>query len=219
MKKFISGKDVNPFYKASQATIDVLESAPVSTLALAVPYVKITEVDPYTGIKLPKSAFTLDLVSAPGFARTNRDGYMLERPLVSLESINVVGEPLNGMSFYNKVSLSFTVHDPYSVFYADDDLSTFRSILQEGTSFLLEYGWHGNCDNDLLNGIGYFDEKAGFVVPAVKSARIVIYSWKASVGTDSSMKLTVDAIQDGELAFREAKLSTFLSITIARKSI
>lgn len=212
MAKFVTGPDVNPFYRATQSPIDVLQSADAATLALSVPFVKLTQVDPYTGKPLEKPPFTLDVTSAPGFGRQATEGRLLERPLVSLESVNVKAEATIGLDKQDLIDLSFVVHDPYTVFFGDDTLSTFRALIQEGNSFLLEYGWRGNSRNDMLNGVGLFDEDAGLTVPSIARMRIMMYTWQADFDSKGEMKLNVKTRQDGELSLREAKLSKFLDL-------
>lgn len=200
MATFITGSHVKPFSKLSQDPITLLESISSAELALCVPYVKLWQIDPITRQQVGES-ISMTLVKPPTFGSSVK---FLERPSVSLESVTISTKQNYGISFFSNVTLTFVVHNPDVVFNSQNN--PWRSLLIEGNSHILEYGWTGNTKNDLFNGIGYFDKISGLVVPSIKFMLINVVKYTFSIEPNGEMKFNIEAIENSELGLRGVQL-------------
>jgi hypothetical protein len=80
------------------------------------------------------------------FSQINSGVRYSDRPIMSLKNIDIKTNNASGYLFYTEVTLKLKIHRP-------DQLtnSTLVSLMFPGQPLLLEYGWHSNTDNDLLN--------------------------------------------------------------------
>lgn len=207
---FITGPQVRPFARTSQQPIELLESISSADLALSVPFVRITEIDPVTRAPIPgRRPIMFDLIEPPQFGASVGAG-LIERPLVSLQSVSISTQQNYGFSFFSNVEIAFTIHRPAAVFSSDVGTS-WRSLLREGTSHVLEYGWIGSSKNQLFNGEGFNDISSGLVVPSIKFMLINVVKYKFSIAANGEMNFIVEAIENSELGLRNAKLGDVIT--------
>lgn len=196
----------NSLLRASIAALDELESATAVDIAGAVPYINITQVDPFTAERIGENIMK-ELLATPQFS--NPQGlFFLERPQVSFNNLEVKTEQQYGYAHNITFTMEFTVHRPDVVFSADE-YSSWRQLLVEGTAFLLEYGWVANpgaVKNDLLNGIGFYDTDSQSVVVARTSSLICIVSYTLSLDANGSIKFVMEGRSMGNLGLRQVSL-------------
>lgn len=211
---FIYDPSYKPFLRFSQAAIDTFTSVSRSELASCVPYVRIARIDIATGKPFEdEPEITFDSIAPPDFGQQVGNGVLLERAPVSFESIKIKYEDSFGYSFTRRVEMTFTVHNPYIVFYGDEKHTAWRHLLEEGNSFLVEYGWRGGATTNAFfdaNGVGYYDEQNGLFVPSVRRMRFNMTSWTFQLQGTSEVSFTVQGIEDGEITAREGKIGRFL---------
>lgn len=209
---FVTGPDVRPFVRTSQRPIELLESMTPVDIGLSVPVVRITEVD-RSGHPVGGRPITLDLTEPPRFG--DPVGRHPERPLVSLENLRVETDQQTGIILTRKVALDFVVHRPDVVFSGDDDLSTWRHLLREGTPFLLEYGWTGRSTNDLLNGVGFHDDGpsggSGIIVPSTTFMVFVVSTYTFSMQANGELRFNLQALESWDSVLRTVRLGQLLS--------
>ena len=192
--------------RAAISALDELESATAVDIAGAVPYINITQVDPFTAERIGENIMK-ELLATPQFS--NPQGlFFLERPQVSFDNLEVKTEQKYGYPYNNVITMEFTVHRPDVVFSADE-YSSWRQLLVEGSAFLLEYGWVANpgaVKNDLLNGIGFYDPDSQSVVAARTSSLISIVSYTLSLDANGSIKFVMEGRSMGNLGLRQVSL-------------
>ncbi len=208
-------KHCNPYAGASQEPIDLFESVTPLQLASCVPFIKITKIDSFGRPATDVRPLMYDLVQTPQFG-SNADSQsfgldsdsFIERSLVSLESLNVDYQTNYGMTFFRKVTLNFTVHQPSVVFDRNSKVA-WREILEEGKSFALEYGWSADptvVQNELFNGHGTVTP-SGLVIKSTQSILCNIYTYTCELQPNGEVKVTVNALENGDLALRESRFS------------
>jgi hypothetical protein len=207
---FRRGPDVKPFAGTSQEPLRLLQSVTPVELASAVPFIKITKVDFRTGrVATDVPPLMYDLVRTPVFTDFGSDSdSFIERSNVSLLSMNVKSQMPNGDIMYREVTLNFMVHRP-AVMFDRDSKVPWREILEEGNSFILEYGWKADptiCRNPLFNGLGHVD-RAGTAVLSTRTTLMYVYRWLVNLMPDGQVSVTVNAIENGDLALRDARFS------------
>ena len=199
---FVTGPDIRPARLAGQRAIELLESASAAELASSVPYLKIARVG-RDGNQWPGRPIQLDLVQPPQFGHPGAEG-LLERPLVSLEDVSVQTDQSYGDIFFRKVDVSFVVHRPSVVFSGDDRSSTWRSLLQEGNFFTLEYGWTGAGKNPLFNGDGISDN--GLVIPGIRRMVVTPTTYRFKLQANGEMRFQLQMFENSEVAMRNARV-------------
>lgn len=211
--KFITGPEVNPFARASVG-MSLLESITAPELASAVPIVKITKIDNRTGAPdTSHRPLMFDLIQTPQFAGMQDDLSFRERSMVSLVSLNIDTNLSYGFMMWRKVTLDFIVHQPALVFDRDSRIP-WRELLEVGNSFSLEYGWNGAIPNPttqrvnpLFDGLGYSDNRTGLVVPSTETILLVVYQYSTRLTANGEVSLTINALENGDIALREARFS------------
>lgn len=191
-----------PFFGVSLEALDALDQVDSAQLALAVPHVRLTQVDPNTGERL--GDITTELVRPPDFSGPT----FRERPDVSLERVEVSTQQSYGYVYLQDVNMSFVVHRP-DVVFSGQGLSRWAEILVEGNSFILEYGWSSSTlalRNDLFNGVGLYDRSRGEVVPSRQSLLITVVDYTVEGSQEGTMRVTVRAKSNGELGLRKASV-------------
>lgn len=210
--------DYKPFIRASIAALELLESATAPELALAVPYMNITQVDPYTAEPVGQNIMK-ELLTSPRYTDP-MGSFFGERPLVSFNRMEVKTEQQYGYAFNNIIMLEFTVHKPDVVFSSEEYVS-WRELLVEGAAFLLEYGWISNpgaLKNDLLNGVGFYDKDRGFVVQSRTSMLFCVVRYTVNLEANGSIRFSMEGRTMGNLGLRQVSLGdelvqTFMSDT------
>lgn len=216
MGSFVHGPNVASFVRLSEQPVRLLESVTSAELALSVPYVRITQLDPATKAPLEGvRPLSFELVEPPRFGAPA--GGRRERPVVSLEQVTTRTNQSYGTIFFVDYEIDFVVHRPEEVF-SDGAGTTWRALLQEGTSHMIEYGWtsHAGSRNDLFNGVGYHDPGTGLVVPSIKTELLVTNRYTFSIGNDGEMRFKLHALSGGELAFRNVRLGDAVGIALDR---
>ena len=208
MATWRTGPEVQPFARMSREPVRLLETLTGPELALAVPFLRITRVDPTTGRPLFEGGvrpMVFDMVEPPRF--DDPGSAFMERPLVSLLSARVTAEPLIGDQYFRSIDLSFRVHRPELIFDRDSDVE-WSKLFFEGESFVLEYGWNADprdVRNELLNGLGILDERSGQVVPARNSILFNVKNYDIDLQPNGQADVTFHANENGDRAFREAR--------------
>ncbi len=210
--------DYRPFVRASIAALEQLEAATAPEIALAVPYVNITQVDPFTAERVGDNIMK-ELLASPRYTDP-MGAFFAERPLVSFTRLEVKTEQQYGYAFNNIISLEFTVHKPDVVFSSEEYVG-WRELLVEGAAFLLEYGWVSNpgaLKNDLLNGIGFYDRDSGFVVQSRTSMLFCVVRYTVNLQGNGSLLFSMEGRTMGNLGLRQVSLGdelvqTFVSDT------
>jgi hypothetical protein len=191
-----------PFFGVSLSALDALEGVDSAQLALAVPYVRIVQVDPNTGAEV--GDVSVELRRPPDFGSEN----FRERAEVSLERVEVKTQQSYGYVYLQDVNMTFVVHRPDLVFSGHGP-SRWTELLLEGNSFILEYGWSASTvalKNDLFNGLGLYDKLRGEVVPSRQSILITVVDYTVEGSESGRIGVTVRAKSNGELGLRKASV-------------
>lgn len=204
-----------PFASAFQEAVDELERITPSEKAMSVPFLKIWEIDPSSGMprnpgsekSIPKRPLSSQLVEPPKFGASS-DVIFRERPDVSLERVIVKYNNPRDIFSYRQFQLMFIVHRPDVVFEKSiNGEDCWARLLIPDAVFALEYGWTSSkgVKNSLLNGDG-LRSSLGSVVPALQSMRFKPSNYTFKMNADGSMSFTVFALEDGEFNFRQASI-------------
>lgn len=208
-------RGANPFAGASQQPMELLESITPIQLASCVPFIKITKIEKFGMPATDVRPLMYDLTQAPLIGDGDGDGRFgmdtttfLERGLVSLNSLNVEFHLNYGQQLFREVTLEFTVHKPEIVFDRGSKIA-WREIIEEGKSFALEYGWSADSTlvpNELFNGIGTVTDK-GLIIKGTQSILLNIYTYVPVLQKNGEVRVTVKALENGDLAMRESRFS------------
>lgn len=208
------GNNDKPFTSITQDTVDLLESVTAADKGMAVPRIKIWQVD-RTGRPIhsdsygrPTAPLSLQFVEPPRFGQSMSDGHSRyrERPPVSVERISVKWQNPNGIIQYKILHLSFMVHRPDVVFgEIDPTIDSFVSMIIPGNLFVLEYGWRAGqgVKNGLLNGDGFNDQR-GHIVPGTTRVKFIITNYSFKIQQDGQISFEVEAYEDGEFNVRQS---------------
>ncbi len=205
-------KGANPFAKNSQEPLDILESITPAELANCVPYVKIEKVD-RLGAAANSRPLMFDLIQAPRFGSGEddfglEDDVFMERSLVSLNNLTVEFEQQYGLQIFRQITMEFTVHHPAIVFDRASKVE-WRQLLMPGTWFTLEYGWRADptvVQNPLFNGDGHITE-SGQVLKPSQLIMLNIDSYTLATSANGEVKVTVKAMENGDLCMRMMRFS------------
>lgn len=210
--KFVEGQLTNPFRVASRGVMELLESVSPAEIASAVPFVKITLIDPKTRAPdLSKRPLMFDLIQGPQFGAMEDELRFRERSTVSLVSMSINTRMPMGFIVNREGTLEFIVHQPTIVFDRTSRLP-WRDMLLEGVPFSLEYGWNGiipsprtGAPNPLFDGIGYHDRAV--VVPSAETVMLLVQSYTARLMANGEVALAIKFIENGDIAMRNALFS------------
>jgi hypothetical protein len=198
--------DYRPFVRASVSAFDQLQSATAVDLAGAVPYIDIKQVDQFTG-EIVGENIMKEVLASPSYSLPIA-GMFQERPLVSLGLMEVKTEQQYGYAYNSIITLEFTVHRPDVVFSAEE-YSSWRELLVEGNCFTLEYGWTANTaavKNDLLNGVGFYDQDSGLLVLSRTRMLIAIVKYTSTMDGAGVVKFSLEARTMGNIGLRQVSL-------------
>jgi hypothetical protein len=199
--------DFRSFVRGSVQAMRVLESVTAPQLAGAVPHMRLRQVDPFTAEVIGDDIMK-ELLATPRF--TDPMGlFFAERPLVSFNSLEVKSDQQYGYNIKYTVQMEFTVHKPDVVFSATD-YAHWRELLVEGNSFILEYGWTANpgaVPNDLFNGLGYYDQSIGLIVPSRVSMLLVGQTYSCELEANGSVRFNFTFVTAGNLGLRQLSLA------------
>jgi len=202
----------SPFTKVTQESVRMLESITPAEKGQSVPYLKIWQINPFTGkpvhmdqAELPKNPLSIKLVQPPTFGMpVNSTGFeMRERPPVSLQKIVINTQCPRGLIMYRKLSMSFVVHRPDVIFQeTQDDADTWSSLISPGTVFGMKYGWTASAGvkNGLLNGEGIEDNSV--LIPAMKEIRFQVTNYNFTINADMEFEFSIEALESGDLHVR-----------------
>ena len=125
MAKFVKESVSNPLLnRSSQKTIEQLESLSAVDIAMAIPYLKITRIDPETrkpSADVPPLNVFLQKPPEFGMAMVGK-GRFSERPPASLESFSVATKQNYGHIIEQHVEMKIIAHRPSAVFESDDSM-------------------------------------------------------------------------------------------------
>ncbi len=205
-------KGANPFAKTSQEPLDILESITPIELANCVPYVRIEKVDKL-GVASDSRPLMYDLIQTPRFGAGEddfglEDDVFMERSLVSLNNLTVEFEQQYGLQIFRQITMEFVVHHPSIVFDRNSKVE-WRQLLMPGTWFTLEYGWRADptvVQNPLFNGDGHITE-SGQVLKPSQLIMLNIDSYTLSTTANGEVKVTVKALENGDLCMRMMRFS------------
>lgn len=198
--------DYRPFVRASVAAFEQLQSATGPEIAAATPFIDIRQVDQFTGEVIGENI--MKEVLSPAQLPSQSETRFRERPLVSLNSLEVKTEQQYGYAYNTVISMEFTVHRP-NVVFSTDEYSAWRELLVEGNCFELRYGWApnpGGVQNDLLNGVGYYDSDTGLLVQSSSTLLIAIVKYTASMDQSGVARFTLEARTMGNIGLRQVSL-------------
>lgn len=211
--QFITGPDVRPYARSSQEPIRLLEEVSPIELASCVPFIKITQIDPRTGKDMQGARpIMLDLVGGPIFGEPQER--FSERSLVSLKSVQVKTTLDYGTIVFKEIELSFRVHKPDIVFSRDSGIP-WRTLMDEGTSHVLEYGWTADprvVKNEMFNGVGFVDRATGLVIPSTVSLLLVIWKYDLTLTKSGEVDVVLRGLENGDLALRESRLGDTIPV-------
>lgn len=212
-------KGANPFAKTSQEPLDLLESITAIELASCVPFVKIEKIDKLGQPDTSMRPLMYDLTQGPGFNEGEDFGLdsnsFLERSLVSLNRLTVEFQQQYGQQLNREITIEFTVHRPDVVFDRTSEIS-WRQIMQPGMDFTLEYGWRGDTNlvrNPLFNGDGHITE-AGQVLKSTQLIMLRVYNYSLQTTATGEVKVTVKALENGDLCLRSFRFSDAFEASI-----
>ncbi len=198
--------DYRPFVRASIDAFESLQSATGPEIALAVPYVNITQVHPSTGEVLNED-IVKEMLAVPPYG-TSMGAAFPERPLVSLSSLEVKTEQQYGYAYNSVVTMEFVVHQP-SVVFSADEYSAWRELLVEGNAFLLDYGWAPNpmaLSNDLLNGVGFYDRSSGLLVQSRTRMLVTTVRYVVNAELNGALRFNLEMRTMGNIGLRQVSL-------------
>lgn len=199
--------------RSSQKTIEQLQGISAVDMAMAIPYLKITRVDPETrkpaaGVP-PLNVF---LQKPPSFGLSMvGNGRFAERPPASLESFSVSTKQNYGHIIEQHIEMKVIAHRPSAVFDSGD--SVWASLITPGETHLVEYGWAGSSKNGLVNGEGFDDEDAlggRTFIPSRKSILFTTYYYTFAIRNTGEIEFSIKGMQNGNLVFRQIQLGDVL---------
>ncbi len=217
------GRDDKPSVSFSQGMVDLLESVTPADKAMAVPFLRIWQVDANTGQPVhqkqgdtsqPIAPLNLQFSAPPSFGSSL--GQFRERPPVSLERVAIKTAAPRGMITWQQIDMSFMVHRPDVIFGdPDPDVDNWSSIITPGAVHAMEYGWSaspGGVRNGILNGEGYSDleTKPPTVIPGRKIVRFVVTNYTFRILPDNQVSVQVTAYEEGEFNLRRAVLGAHM---------
>lgn len=212
-----------PFVTTPQAAIDALESLLPSEIAMAVPQIRMWTVDFNTGLPTRRNDFDEPLrpisaiiVTPPAFGKAiassdESAARFDERPDVSMDRFVVKTTNPMGVELFRSIEMSFVVHRPNVAFERRADGDSWSDLLVPGNSFVVEYGWRSDpasVSNKILSGEPIVDDSSGVkvTVPNRRRMRFRVNNYTLRIDPDSQVRITVQAMEDGELTSRKALL-------------
>ena len=198
--------DYRPFVRASVAAFEQLQTATGPEIAAAVPFIDIRQVDQFTGEVIGENI--MKEVLSPAALPAQSTALFRERPLVSMNSLDVKTEQQYGYAYNTIISMEFTVHRP-NVVFSTEEYSAWRELLVEGNCFELSYGWApnpGGIQNDLLNGVGYYDPEIGLLVQSRTNLLIAIVRYTTTMDQSGVARFTLEARTMGNIGLRQVSL-------------
>ncbi len=209
-----------PFLATDQGAIDILENISAAEKGMAVPYIKIWQVNPKTGDPvhgidgIPSGPLTLSTVEPPvfGVSVNSQNVRFRERPPVSLNRVMIRAENPRGIITYRTLLIEFVVHRPDVLFNNDDDdeKDSWSQILIPGNIFAMEYGWRASSGvkNEILNGQGYTNSQNDppIVIPGAGRVKFTVTNYNFRISPDNQFEIAVTAFEDGEFNLRQAVL-------------
>lgn len=211
---FVTGPLVSPAPRTGQVPIDLMEGLSPAQAASLVPFVKIIQLDPRTGREVTGTRpLMYDLIQTPQFgslaAFGNDPEAFRERGLVSLTGLRVQTQMEYGFISYSKVALEFTVHQPRIVLDRGSDVQ-WRALLEEGTSFSMEYGWRADrtivFDNPVFNGEGFEDQNTGQTIRPTRTIMLAVVRYNLHLRGNGEIDVSIEALENGDIALRETRL-------------
>lgn len=215
-------KGANVFARTSQEPLDILESISPIEIASCVPFVKIEKVDRLGFAVKNERPIMFDLLQSPRFGSSDysfgldADSFQ-ERGLVSLNSLNVEFQQQYGQQFARQITLEFTVHQPAVVFDRFSNVG-WRELLEPGPWFTLEYGWTADptfVKNPLFNGEGFVSQ-TGQIIKSTQTIMLNIDNYTMSTSANGEVKVTVNALENGDLCMRMMKFSDIFEKSIGK---
>lgn len=216
-------KGANPFAKTSQEPLDMLESISPIELTSCVPFVKIEKVDKLGVKDREVRPLMYDLIQTPRFGSGEddfgvEDSVFMERSLVSLKNLTVEFTPQYGVNLFREIKLEFVVHHPAIVFDRNSRVA-WRDLLMPGTWFTLEYGWRADptiVKNPLFNGDGHITD-SGQVLKSSQLVMLNIDSYTMSTMANGEVKVTINALENGDLCMRMMRFSDAFTKSIGEQ--
>jgi len=211
-KKFQNLKDFNPAWKASQKSIEILESLTALDLASAVPYIKISQLVNGELVDPPLNA---QFSRPPEFGAVIGDrGRFGERPPVSIERLQISTKQNVGYFILQEIELDIVVHRPSVMFdvqsgrFTETDENRWASLITPGKTHIVHYGWKGASRNPLFNGEGFDDDESKdyennpTVIDSVKSIAMTTYYYTFSLTQNGEIKIKIKGWQNGDYVLR-----------------
>lgn len=231
-KSTLKRYDVIP--AAARRMTELMEEMSPASLAQAVPYIRIYEInaDGSLGKKLSNQ-----LIEPPKFGQPMNKRFS-ERPPVSIENVSVKYMMPRGWILYRELDMSIVVHKPDAVFDAAQG-SLMQSLLDFSKQHVIMYGWSGGSSvlsngpppenpdpilPDTSRASGYDDYSRGLLIahdpipgtqdglppdyreamPVKAVVRFKVVNYNFSIEPDMQVKFHIHAIEDGEVATRDA---------------
>jgi hypothetical protein len=209
---FQTGSDITPAFKASQKTIDLLESISPVDVAMAQPYIKIMPVDLVTGEPVKgASAINAFFTKPPAFGRSIKQvdssdspTVMGERPPVSLERMTIKTKQNYGTIMEEHLEFDIVVHRPDAVFDSDD--SGWATLITPGRPHQLIYGWAGSSKNGLVNGNGFQDPQTNTFILSRRSLIFTTSFYTFSLKPNGEIKMKIKAYNNGQYMLRNVSV-------------
>ncbi len=210
---------------AARRFTELMENMSPASLGQAVPYIRIHEVNDDGSIGKQVSA---PLFQSPKFGQP-LDFRFSERPAVSIENATVKTIMPRGWILYHELDLNIVVHRPEAVFGATESL--MRSLLDFRKQHLIYYGWSGGPsvisngpppeNPDPMRGIPFRkgamiahapipgtsdnpEPNYRQVMPVKGAMRFKVTHYNFQIDPDMQVRFQVHAIEDGEIATRDA---------------
>lgn len=207
-------KGTGLFYAVNKEGIAALNRLTAADKGLIVPYLLIWQVNPENGKPAfpdkndptkPNRPLTMQMVSPPNFG-SSLDGYLRERPVVSLEKVVVKNEASKGIITYQQVTLSIMVHRPdvFNLTPTPDkrDYDDWTALIVPGNVFGIEYGWSSApIKNDLFNGVGI--TKNDVIIPGRKVIYVSITNYNFKIQPDLQIKIDIVGYETGLLNLKK----------------
>jgi hypothetical protein len=212
-------KGTGLFYAVNREAVSQLNRLTAADKGLTVPYLSIWQVDPGTGKPAypdkddptkPNRPLTLQTVSPPNFG-SSVDGYLHERPLVSINRVVIKTEAAKGIIMFHQMLMSIMVHRPDALQYAKDpderDYDDWSALIIPGNVFAVEYGWsRAPIKNDLFNGNGI--NKDNIIIPGRKTLYFAITNYTFKIQPDLQIPIDITAYETGLLNLKKFIIET-----------
>lgn len=196
---FNKNSSLNAAFRSSQLAVEKLQSITPVEIASSVSFLKIQRVS--KDGQISETPLNLDFQKPPEFGRIAGDRRFGERPLASIQNFSITTMLPFGDITEQFVDIDLIIHRPDALF--DVEESQWLSLITPGFFHLIEYGWAGSSNNELINGEGFFDKKTNTLIPSTKKILFSTTSYNFSIESSGEISVKIKGRQNGGYMLRK----------------